>query len=306
MRNREPGTGNREPAELRSRREFLAVGAVGLAAAVLPSRSFGSPFPVPGSHFAAGRLKQSVCRWTYSKLALPDLAKAAKGIGLAGIDLLQPDEWDVVRDAGLVCSMGYPTDRKDFLSTGFNDRANHAMLLKELERTIPLAAQHGVPNVIAMFGNRAGKSDPAGIAASIEGLSKIKPLAEQHGVTVCVELLNSKVDHKDYQGDHTAFGVEVMKGVGSPRVKLLYDIYHMQIMEGDVMRTIRDNHQWFAHYHTGGVPGRHELDDTQELNWRTVARAIADTGFKGYVAHEFVPTRDPLTSLREAIALCDV
>ena len=301
MRNREPGTGNREPAELRSRREFLAVGAVGLAAAVLPSRSFGSPFPVPGSHFAAGRLKQSVCRWTYGKLALPDLAKAAKGIGLAGIDLLQPDEWDVVRDVGLVCSMGYPTDRKDFLSTGFNDRANHAMLLKELERTIPLAAQHGVPNVIAMFGNRAGKSDPAGIAASIEGLSKIKPLAEQHGVTVCVELLNSKVDHKDYQGDHTAFGVEVMKGVGSPRVKLLYDIYHMQIMEGDVIRTIRDNVAYIGHFHTGGVPGRHELDAKQELNWRAIANAIADTSYTGFVAHEFVPTApDPLTSLKAA------
>ena len=303
---RELGTGNRERMELRSRREFLAVGAVGLAAAVLPSRSFGSRFPVPGSHFAAGRLKQSVCRWTYGKLALPDLAKAAKGIGLAGIDLLQPDEWDVVRDAGLVCSMGYPTDRKDFLSTGFNDRANHAMLLKELERTIPLAARHGVPNVIAMFGNRAGKSDPAGIAASIEGLSKIKPLAEQDGVTVCVELLNSKVDHKDYQGDHTAFGVEIVRQVGSPRVKLLYDVYHMQIMEGDVIRTIRENQQWIGHYHTGGVPGRHELDGTQELNWRAVAQAIADTGFTGYVAHEFVPIRDPLTSLREAVLLCDV
>jgi hydroxypyruvate isomerase len=287
--------------ELRSRREFLAVGAVGLAAAVLPSRSFGSRFPVPGSHFAAGRLKQSVCRWTYGKLALPDLAKAAKGIGLAGIDLLQPDEWDVVRDAGLVCSMGYPTDRKDFLSTGFNDRANHAMLLKELERTIPLAAQHGVPNVIAMFGNRAGKSDPAGIAASIEGLSKIKPLAEQHGVTVCVELLSSKVDHEDSQGDHTAFGVEVMMGVGSPRVKLLYDIYLMLIMEGDVIRTIRDNVAYIGHFHTGGVPGRHELDAKQELNWRAIANAIADTSYTGFVAHEFVPTApDPLTSLKAA------
>jgi hydroxypyruvate isomerase len=157
-----------------------------------------------------------------------------------------------------------------------------------------------------MFGNRAGKSDPAGIAASIEGLSKIKPLAEQDGVTVCVELLNSKVDHKDYQGDHTAFGVEVMKGVGSPRVKLLYDIYHMQIMEGDVIRTIRANLGHIAHFHTGGVPGRHELDDTQEINWRAVCRAIVDLGFSGYVAHEFVPTRDPLTSLGEAVALCDV
>jgi len=287
--------------ELRSRREFLAVGAAGVAAALLPLRSFGSRFPVPGSHFAAGRLKQSVCRWTYGKLALPELAQAAKRIGLAGIDLLQPDEWDVVRDAGLVCSMGYPTDRKDFLSTGFNDRANHAMLLKELERTIPLAAQHSVPNVIAMFGNRAGKSDPAGIAASIEGLSKIKPLAEQHGVTVCVELLNSKVDHKDYQGDHTAFGVEVMKGIASPRVKLLYDIYHMQIMEGDVIRTIRDNIAYIGHFHTGGVPGRHELDAKQELNWRAIANAIADTSYTGFVAHEFVPTaEDPLTSLKAA------
>ena len=303
---RELGTGNRERMELRSRREFLAVGAAGVAAALLPRRGFGSRFPVPGSHFAASRLKQSVCRWTYGKLALPELAKAAKGIGLAGIDLLQPDEWDVVRDAGLLCSMGYPTDRKDFLGTGFNDRANHAMLLKELERTIPLAARHGVPNVIAMFGNRAGKSDSAGIAASIEGLSKIKPLAEQHGVTVCVELLNSKVDHRDYQGDHTAFGVEVMKGVGSPRVKLLYDIYHMQIMEGDVIRTIRDNIAHIGHFHTGGVPGRHELDAKQELNWRAIATAIADTSFSGFVAHEFMPTGDPLTSLKAAFDVFDV
>ncbi|HZE07871.1 MAG TPA: TIM barrel protein, partial [Gemmatimonadaceae bacterium] len=140
----------------------------------------------------------------------------------------------------------------------------------------------------------------------IDGLKKIAPLAEEQGVTVCVELLNSKVDHKDYSGDHTWFGVQVMSGVNSPRVKLLYDIYHMQIMEGDVIRTIRDNHQYIAHYHTGGVPGRHELDDSQELNWHGVMRAIADTGFSGFVAHEFVPTRDPLTSLREAFQTCDV
>ena len=134
----------------------------------------------------------------------------------------------------------------------------------------------------------------------------MKAAAERHGVTVCVELLNSKVDHKDYQGDHTAFGVEIVRQVGSPRVKLLYDVYHMQIMEGDVIRTIRENQRWIGHYHTGGVPGRHELDAAQELNWRAVAQAIADTGFTGYVAHEFVPTRDPLTSLREAVVLCDV
>jgi hydroxypyruvate isomerase len=246
-------------------------------------------------------IKQSVSRWPYSKIPLPDFAKAVKRMGLVGMDLLQPDEWAVAQDAGLVVSMGYPTARRDFLSVGFNDRANHAMLLKELEQSIPLAAQHKVPNVIAMFGNRAGKSDPAGIAASIEGLSKIKALAEEKGVTVCVELLNSKVDHKDYQGDHTAFGVEVMTGVGSPRVKLLYDIYHMQIMEGDVIRTIRDNIAYLGHFHTGGVPGRHELDEKQELNWRAIANAIADTTFTGFVAHEFVPTgADPLTSLKAA------
>jgi hydroxypyruvate isomerase len=253
-----------------------------------------------------GRLKQSVSRWPYSKIPLPEFCKACRAMGLKAIDLLQPSDWDIVRDNGLVCSMGYPTERRDFLSTGFNNRANHVMLLGELERTIPLAAKHAVPNVIAMFGNRQGRSDAEGIAASVEGLKRIAPLAEEHKVTVCVELLNSKVDHPDYQGDHTAFGVEVMKNVGSPRVKLLYDIYHMQIMEGDVIRTIRDNIGYIAHFHTGGVPGRHELDDTQELNWRTVAKAIADTGFSGYLAHEFTPTRDPLTSLREAVSICDV
>jgi hydroxypyruvate isomerase len=180
------------------------------------------------------------------------------------------------------------------------------MLLRELEQTIPLAARAGVPNVIAMFGNRRGRSDAEGVANCVAGLSRIKQLAEEQRVTVCVELLNSKVDHKDYQGDHTAFGVEVMRGVDSPRVKLLYDIYHMQIMEGDVIRTVRDNIRHIAHFHTGGVPGRHELDESQELNYRAVSRAIADLGFAGYVAHEFVPTREPLTSLRQAVEICTV
>ncbi|MEO5904319.1 MAG: TIM barrel protein [Gemmatimonadaceae bacterium] len=252
-----------------------------------------------------GRLKQSVSRWPYSSIPLPEFCDACKAMGLKAIDLLQPRDWTTVREHGLVCSMGYPTERKDFLSNGFNNRASHAMLVGELERTIPLAAKHGVPNVIAMFGNREGRSDAEGIKASTEGLKRIAPLAEKHGVTVCVELLNSKVDHKDYQGDHTAFGVEVMKNVGSPRVKLLYDIYHMQIMEGDVIRTIRDNLAYSAHFHTGGVPGRHELDETQELNWGAVAKEIADTGFGGFLAHEFVPTRDPLRSLEQAVAICD-
>ena len=253
-----------------------------------------------------GRLKQSVSRWPYGRIPLPEFAKACAQMGLAGIDLLQPEEWAVVRDAGLVPTMGYPTKRNDLIATGFNDRANHPMLLRELEATIPRAAKEGVPNVIAMFGNRRGKSDAEGLANCVEGLKTIAPLAEEQKVTVCVELLNSKVDHKDYMGDHTAFGAAVMKGVGSPRVKLLYDIYHMQIMEGDVIRTIRDNLPVLGHFHTGGVPGRHELDGTQELNWRAVATAIADAGFTGYLAHEFVPTRDPLTSLREAVAICEV
>ena len=253
-----------------------------------------------------GRLKQSASRWCYGKIPLPDLCRSAKQIGLSGIDLLQPEDWQVVQDNGLVCSMGYPTKRNDFIATGFNDLANHAMLLRELEQTIPLAGRQGVPNVIAMFGNRKGKSDAEAIAACVEGFNAIKALAEEHKVTICVELLNSKVDHADYQGDRTAFGAQVIEAVGSPRVKLLYDIYHMQIMEGDVIRTIRQHIGHIAHFHTGGVPGRHELDDSQELNWRAVARAIADAGFTGYLAHEFVPTRDPLTSLAEAFKTCDV
>ena len=260
----------------------------------------------PGSRASAGRLRQSACRWAYKQLPLADFCRTGAAMGLAGIDLLGPEDWEPVREFGLVCSMGYPTARSDFIATGFNDRANHAMLLRELEQAIPLAARHAVPNVIAMFGNRRGKSDGAGIAACVAGLQAIKALAEEQGVTICLELLNSKVDHPDYQGDRTAFGVAVATAVASPRVKLLYDIYHMQIMEGDIIRTIRDNRDHIAHFHTGGVPGRHELDGTQELNWHAVATAIADTGFRGFVAHEFVPTRDALRSLREAVETCTV
>jgi hydroxypyruvate isomerase len=254
----------------------------------------------------SGRLKQSVSRWPYARIPLADLCRAAAGMSLAAIDLLGAEDWERVREYGLVCSMGYPGSRRDFIATGFNDRANHAMLLAELETSIPLAARHGVPNVIAMFGNRHGRSDAEAIDNCVAGLNQIKALAEQHNVTICLELLNSKVDHADYQGDHTAFGVAVVKAVGSPRIKLLYDIYHMQIMEGDIIRTIQRNRESIAHFHTGGVPGRHELDGTQELNWRAVATAIADGAFGGYVAHEFVPTRDPLTSLKEAVATCAV
>ena len=219
----------------------------------------------PSAPRGAGRLKQSVCRWPFSAIPLPDLCRAAVGMGLTGIDLLYRDDWERVREFGLVCSMGYP------------------------------------PSV-----DRRGRSDAPAIDACVAGLTRVKALAEEQGVTICLELLNSKVDHADYQGDRTAFGVRVVQAVGSPRVKLLYDIYHMQIMEGDVIATIRANAQHIAHFHTGGVPGRNEIDDTQELNYRRVMQAIADLGFTGYVAQEFVPKRDPLTSMRQAFEICDV
>jgi hydroxypyruvate isomerase len=188
----------------------------------------------------------------------------------------------------------------------WNRKDLHDSLETQMRKSIAQAAEANVPNVITLFGNRRALSDREGIDNCVLGLNRVKKYAEDHGVTICIELLNSKVDHKDYQGDHTAFGVEVVKGANSPRVKLLYDIYHMQIMEGDLIRTIRDNIQHIAHFHTGGVPGRHELDDTQEVNWRAVAKAIADLNFQGYVAHEFVPTRDPIASLRQAVELFTV
>jgi len=277
-----------------SRRELLtAVGATLVAVPALAQRVV-----------RRGRVKQSVTRWTYRSMALPDLCRAAADIGLTAIDLLEEPDWSTVRQFGLVCSMGYAGGGS--IPDGLNVKANHNTIVANFERLIPRAEAQRVPNVITFFGNRRGMGDDEAIANCVEGLNRVKRVAEDHGVTICIELLNSKVNHKDYQGDHTVFGAAVIKAVGSPRVKLLYDIYHMQIMEGDVIRTIRANHDLIGHYHTGGVPGRHELDDSQEINWRAVCLAIADTGFTGYLAHEFEPTRDPLMSLREAVALCDV
>jgi hydroxypyruvate isomerase len=252
-----------------------------------------------------GRLKQSVCRGPYSKIPFEDFCRAVADMGLTAIDLLGESQWPVVRKFGLICSMGYAGGGT--IPEGLNKKANHDQIVKNFERSIPLAARHGVPNVITFFGNRQpGMSDAEAIENCVVGLNRVKKIAEDNGVTICVELLNSKVDHKGYQGDHTAFGVEVVKAVNSPRVKLLYDIYHMQIMEGDIIRTIRKNIDYIGHFHTGGVPGRHELDDSQELNWVGICKAIVDAGFGGFLAHEFSPTRDPLTSLRQAVALCDV
>src|SRR5437762_10665065 len=266
----------------------------------LPSAA-AAPFALAATR--KGRLKQSVCRWCYKKIALEDLAREAAGMGIKAMDLIGPDEWPVVKKYGLTPAM---TTGGGTIPDGLNRKENHAKIEQQFRENIPVAAAAGVPNVITFSGNRRGQADAEGIDNCVIGLNRVKAIAEDKGVTICLELLNSKVNHKDYQCDHTAWGVEVIKRVGSPRVKLWYDIYHMQIMEGDVIRTIRDNIQYIAHFHTGGVPGRHELDNTQELNWRTVATAIADLNFQGYFAHEFVPTRDPMTSLREAVKLCTV
>ena len=266
------------------------------AAAALPSLE-GQEAPLKG------RLKQSVARWCYSKMSLDDLARESARIGLKGIDLIDYKEWPAVQKYGLVPAM---TPGAGTIADGFNRKENHDRLVREMEENITRAAAAHVPNVITFSGNRRGQPDAEGLENCVIGLNRVKKIAEDKGVTINLELLNSKVDHHDYQCDHTAWGVEVMKGVDSPQVKLLYDIYHMQIMEGDIIRTIRQNIQYIGHFHTGGVPGRHEIDGTQELNYRPIAEAIGNTGFTGYFAHEFIPTRDPMKSLEEAARLCDV
>ncbi len=277
--------------------------ATGISLCAAASTAAAGPFAAAG-----GRVRQSVCRWPYARVPLVEFCRRSKSIGLEAVDLLFPDEWSVVRQEGLGVSMGYASRRENFIERGFNDPANHSQLLQELEAAIPLAANAHVPNLIAMFGNRVpGIDEQTAGANCAAGLAKISSLADRHGVTICLELLNSKLDHPGYQGDHTSFGASVIKAVNSPRVKLLYDIYHMQIMEGDVIRTIRGNIQWIGHFHTGGVPGRHEINGDQELNYRAIVAAIANLDYRGFLAHEFAPTRsDPFQSLAEAYRLCAV
>jgi hydroxypyruvate isomerase len=273
----------------------------GVTMASVPSTLWSEQnVPIPRK----GRVKQSVSRWCYQQIPLDELCASATQMGLKAIDLLNPEEFVVPTRYGLICSMGYAGGGE--IASAMNRVENHAKIEEAFRKNIPLAAKAGVPNVITFSGNRAGMSDDEGAKNTIAGLNRVKKIAEDHGVTICMELLNSKVDHKDYMCDHTAWGVHVAEAVNSPRVKLLYDIYHMQIMEGDLIRTIQQNIQWLGHFHTGGVPGRHELDNTQEVQWDGVMRGIVAAGFQGYVAHEFVPTRDPLTSLRQAVDLCDV
>lgn len=256
-----------------------------------------------------GNIHHSVCRWCYEKIPLPDLCQAGRDMGLVAIDLLQPDEFETVRKYGLVCSMvSNPTiDGLGGIPNAWNRVEHHDKLVSAYERRIQDTADAGYERLICFSGNRAGLDDEQGLQNCAIGLRRILPLAEKLKVTLCMELLNSKRTHKDYQCDHVAWGVELVKNISSDRFKLLYDIYHMQIMEGDICDTIRENHQYLDHYHTGGVPGRNEIDETQELHYPRIMQAILDTGYKGYVAQEFVPKRsDALASLRQGVKICDV
>jgi len=255
-----------------------------------------------------GHINHSACRWCYGKIPLDELCVAGKQMGLVAIDLLDPQDFPTVKKHGLVCSMvSFPNvNGVGTIGNAFNRVENHDVLYAAYEERIKQTADAGYERLICFSGNRAGLDDEQGLENCAVGLQRILPLAEKHKVTICMELLNSKRSHKDYQCDHTTWGVALVKKVGSERFKLLYDIFHMQIMDGDICDTIRENHQYFDHYHTGGVPGRNEIDATQELNYPRIMEAIIATGFKGYVAQEFIPKRDPLASLREAVAICDV
>jgi hydroxypyruvate isomerase len=286
-----------------SRRDALKT-LVGTAAlAVLPrGRSQEAAAAGPDAP-SAGSFHHSVCRWCYEKIPVDDLARAAKRIGLGSVELLDPVDWPVVQKHGLTCAMANGTTT---IPNGLNRLENHATMVPSMVERIKACADAGLPNVICFSGNRKGMDDELGLEHCAIALKQIVPEAEKRKITVCMELLNSKVNHPDYMCDHTAWGVELVKRVGSERFKLLYDIYHMQIMEGDVVATITENHPYIAHYHTGGVPGRHEIDSTQELNYAVVSKAIKETGFRGFMAQEFIPVRDPFTSLAEAVKICTV
>lgn len=252
-----------------------------------------------------GKINHSVCRWCYNDIPFEDLCKAAQGIGLASIELTGPDEWPILKRYGLTAAMGWSAEKG--ITEGFNNPALHDELVTRYTELIPKAAAAGIEQLICFSGNRRGLDDEKGIENCAVGLKRLMPVAEKYKITLSMELLNSKVDHGDYQCDHTAWGVALCEKIGSDRFKLLYDIYHMQIMEGDVIATIQQNSKYISHYHTGGVPGRAEIDETQELNYPAIMRAIVETGFKGYVGQEFIPRRpDKIASLKQGVTICDV
>jgi hydroxypyruvate isomerase len=255
-----------------------------------------------------GKVNHSACRWCYDKIPFEELVVNAKKIGLQSIELTGPDEWDILKKYDMTAAIGwgkYP--EKMGLPNFFNKIQNHDKLVEFYEDLIPRAAKAGVKNLITFSGNRDGLSDEQGLLNCKKGLQRIMKTAEKHDVTISMELLNSKVNHKDYQCDHTEWGSVLCEMVGSNKFKLLYDIYHMQIMEGDVIATIKKNYQYISHYHTGGVPGRHEIDESQELNYAPIIKAIYDTGYKGFIGQEFIPAReDKMASLEQAVKICDI
>jgi hydroxypyruvate isomerase len=288
-----------------SRRTFIrntSLIAAGTIAGVLAGKAPALTIAEVQRVVKNGRINQSVSRWCYNKLSLDDLCTAAKKMGMTAIDLLGPNDFPTLKKHGLICSMVSTHG----LTKGLNRKENHEECLARIRSAIDAAAENGFPNVISFPGNRAGMTDDVGVENSVAGLKQIAGYAEQKKVTICLEYLNSKVDHRDYMFDNMKWGVEVCKKVGSERVKILYDIYHAQIMEGDIIRTLRQYKDYIGHYHTGGNPGRNEIDETQELYYPAIMKAIVETGFKGYVAHEFVPRRDPLESLAYAVRICDV
>ncbi len=278
---------------------IAALGAAALAGALDPFTAQAAVSAVP----VRGRLHQSVARWCFARTPLTDLCASAKAMGIVGIDLLDEKDWAVPTAHGLRCAIanGFGS-----ITRGFNRLDHHDELVAAGSAMIPRAAAAGIERIVVFSGNRAGLSDGEGIANCVTGLKRLMPLAELHGVTLCMEMLNSKVDHTDYHADHTLWAAEVVAGVNSSRFRLLYDVYHMQVMEGDVIATIKRHAPIIAHYHTAGVPGRNEIDDMQELNYRRIATVIADSGFTGFVAHEFLPRRDAMSSLLDAVTVCTV
>jgi len=286
-----------------TRRSFglgaVATGAAMTAAALPNTPSLQAAEAVDGKK---GKLNQSVCKWCYSKLSLEEMCKEAVKLGLVGVDLLKPEDFPTLKKHGLICTMvsSHP------LTNGLCDEKYHEASLTTLNDVIEATSAAGYRNVICFSGNARGIDRKTGLKNCVSALKKIVGVAEKKNVIINMELLNSRVDHADYMCDNSAWGIELCKEVGSSHFKLLYDIYHMQIMEGDIIRSIQTNHQYFGHYHTGGNPGRHELDDKQELLYPPIARAIAATGFNGYFAHEFIPVGDPIAGLTDAVKLCMV
>ena len=290
-----------------SRRHALKAATVGASLAALNTRLSAAEAAVGKA--SKGRINHSVCKWCYSSVSLEDLCVAGKEMGLQSVELLQPADFPTLKKHDLTCAMvSNPTvEGLGGIEKAFNRVEHHDRLVGAYEKQIKAVADAGMTNLICFSGNRGGMDDQKGLENCALGLKRIMKLAEDKKVNIVMELLNSKVNHKDYMCDHTAWGVELCKQVGSERFKLLYDIYHMQIMEGDVIATINKSKAYIAHYHTGGVPGRNEIDDTQELHYPAIMKAIVETGFKGHVAQEFIPKRKPvLDSLRQGVLICDV